>query len=114
MLYVLARNIYKAKRYDYRIEKARNEKEYLDNQLILRRHMFMLGMQTAWEELQLSEARAANAISRAIRAEADYKAGRSALSEWLKAELDSRTAAEDYINRCIDYRNAVREYQDCL
>ncbi|MBP9998342.1 MAG: TolC family protein, partial [Bacteroidales bacterium] len=105
---------HKAKRYNYQIEKAQNEKEYLDAQLVLRRQMYMLSMQTAWEELQLSEAKAANAVSRAIRAESEYKAGRSTVSEWLKAELDSRTASEDYINRCIDYRNTVREYLDCL
>lgn len=105
---------HKAKRYNYQIEKAQNEKEYLDAQLVLRRQMYMLSMQTAWEELQLSEAKAANAVSRAIRAESEYKAGRSTVSEWLKAELDSRTASEDYINRCIDYRNAVRDYLDCL
>lgn len=110
----LGKAAHKAKRYDYQIQKAINEKEYLNSQLELRRHMKMLEMQTVWEELVLSEAKAANRESQVFRAEAEYKAGRCPVSDWLKAELEMRTASEDYINCCINYRNAVRNYLDVL
>ena len=110
----LGKAAHRAKRLDNEIEKARNERDYLDAQLLLRRQMLQLEMETAWEALLLAKDRAAAAGEDAVRAEADYRSGRSVLSDWLRSELDLRTARENVINSQIDYRSAVRAYRDAL
>ena len=106
----LGKATHKARRMETAIEKARNDRDYLDSQLELRRQMRQLEMETAWDSMMLAAEREDDARSDVSRAEANYRSGRSTLSDYLRAELDLRTATEALINAKIGYRNAVGEY----
>lgn len=97
----------RAKRYDNEVRKVQNEKEYLDSQLELRRQKMWLDLETAYEQARIAEFAYQEADRATGRIRADYSAGRATLAELLKAELDSRTAHEEFIDRCIDYRKAL-------
>ena len=106
----LGKAAHRARRLEYEVQKARNDRDYLDAQLLLRRRMMQLEMETAWDALEIAKSRESDARNDALTAEAEYRSGRGTLSDWLRAELDLRTALEDGISRCIEYRNAVRAY----
>lgn len=97
----------RAKRYQNEVEKIQNEKEYLDSQLELRREKLWLDFETAYNQAKVAEYSLQTASDALVRMEADYKAGRCTLSELLKAELDLRSADEEFLDRCMDYKTAM-------
>lgn len=106
----IGKAVSRARRYDYEIEKARNEREYLGKQLELQRHQLFLAVETARSQAEVSLQAMKDAESSHTRCLADYKAGRIPVSDLLAAELECRTAAEQYIDDCIEYRKAVGVY----
>lgn len=97
----------RSKRYRNEVTKAMNEKEYLDAQLELRRQKLWLDFETAYNQAKVAEYASQTAEDALLRVEADYGAGRATLSDLLKAELDSRNCAEEFIDRCIDHKTAM-------
>lgn len=106
----IGKAVTRARRYDYEIQKAMNEKEWYDSQLVLQRRQLFLAAETAFSQAGVAREALMDARDRERRCRAEYQAGRTTISELLQAELASRTAAEDYIDRCIDYRLAVSDY----
>lgn len=102
----------RSRRYSYNIQKARNEKESIEADLLLRRRMREVEMESAWDQIQLDSMILENARTKAIRSEADFKAGRSGVSQWLTAETEKRQAEEALLESRIAYRLAVRAYLD--
>lgn len=100
----------RAKRYDYAIEKAGNEREYLEGRLELQRHKLYLDIETARSQAEVSKEALKDAEAALKRCSADYKAGRIAVSDLLQAELECRTATERHIDDCMEYRKAVGAY----
>ena len=103
----LGKMIFKAKRYENEVRKVQNEKEYIDSQLELRRQKMFLDLETAYEDALVAEDALKSARGAETRIRADYEAGMATLSDLLKAELDVRTADEEYIDKCIEYRAAL-------
>ena len=103
----LGKMAFKAKRYENEVRKAQNEKEFLDSQLELRRQKMFLDLETAYEDALVAEDALKSARGAETRIRADYEAGMATLSDLLKAELDVRTADEEYIDKCIEYRAAL-------
>ena len=101
----------RARRMDYEIRKVNNEKEYLDEQLQLQKHQLFLAIETAADQAELSKSFKDDAEVQMWRCEGNYKAGRSTLADLLQAELQYRTAAEQHIDDCIEYRKAVSAYK---
>lgn len=97
----------RAKRYRNEVAKIINEKEYLDSQLELRRQKIWLDFETAYNKAKVAEYSLRVSSDALYRTEENYKAGMATLSELLKAELDARTASEEFIDCCIDYRTAL-------
>ncbi len=95
---------------DYQIQKAVNEKEYLDRQLILKIRMSRLEMDTAWEQMKVEEASVAVAEDALGHIRSNYNAGLATSSELLQAEYALRSEKEALIDRMIDYRTALNQY----
>ena len=101
----------RARRMDYEIQKVSNEKEYLDGQLQLQKQQLFLAIETAADQAELSRSFRDDAGAEMQRCEGNYKAGRATLADLLQAELQYRTATEQYIDDCIEYRKAVNAYK---
>lgn len=106
----IGKAVARARRYDNEIQKALNEKEYLDAQLRLQEDQMWLEVETAYSKMGIARELMDMAADDLKRTEADYKAGRCTASDLAKAELDSVQAAEDFTDRVIDYRNASLAY----
>lgn len=100
----------KIQRYDYQIEKAENEKAYLDAQIILQVRKLWLDLTAAWEQLQVSKESVETARASVEQLEAYYRAGMSPVSDLLQAQTQLQQCSDEYINQCIAYRTALQAY----
>lgn len=99
-----------ARRMDYQIQKAQNEKESLDRKLELKLDKSRLDLETAWAQYGVAKESVAVAEDALMHVAANFRAGLSTSSELLQAEFLLRSEKENLIGRMIDYRNAVSEY----
>ena len=102
----------KMQRYDYQLQKAMNEKEYLDAQLVLQVRKLWIDLESAWEQLLVAEESVSVAKADVADLTAYYKAGMSPLSELLQAQTRLQEAENDYIDQSINYVTALRSYLD--
>ncbi|MBR6491120.1 MAG: TolC family protein [Bacteroidales bacterium] len=102
----------RAKRYDYAVQKAANEREYLDEQLVLLSRKLFVDVENAWDAIAVSEESVKVAEENEKNIRADYEAGRDTLTSLLQAESATRTAREELIDKRMEYRKAVMAYQN--
>ncbi len=100
----------KMRRYDYEIEKARNEKEYLDAQLVLRARQLWVNLTTAWEQQQVAAESVSYSKDVYERQEVQYGAGLVTLSELLETQTSLRQAEDELADARIAYQKALSEY----
>lgn len=100
----------RSRRYGYAVDKAANEKAYLDSQLLLQLRKLQLDMDTAWEQMSVASEAVDYADDAATKLKVRHDAGQVTMSELLQADLELRNARETYIDRRIDYRIAVNSY----
>ncbi len=100
----------KAQRLDTRVEKAANEREYLEKQLHLLVGKLWLDLTSAYDQWQLAE----EALSQSRRlydvALSNYAAGLAPLQDLLQAETECRRDSSARIDALISYRSAVLAY----
>lgn len=100
----------KLKRYGYEIEKTRNEKDYLDAQLMLRARQLWINLGTAWEQIQVADESVNYASDVCSRQAVQFSAGMITLSELLQSQTSLRQAEDEKINAQIAYRQALSTY----
>lgn len=100
----------KIQRYDYQIQKAENERDYLNAQIILQIRQLWLDLTASWEQLMVSQESVETARVSVDQLEAQYKAGMSPLSELLQAQTQLQESSNEYIDQCIAYRTALQAY----
>lgn len=100
----------KLRRCDYEIRKAANEKEYLDAQLVLRARQAWLELNTAWEQMLVSEESAGYAATVFEHQKASFGAGMSTLSELLQVENALRQSEDALLDSRMEYRKALNAY----
>lgn len=97
----------KIQRCNYEIQKAENDKEYLDKQLVLKLSKEWMDLTSAWDQVQL----AGDAVELAELVEAqkqeEYSAGLCTLTELLQSQTEMASARSAYIDRMADYCNAL-------
>ncbi|MCQ2167568.1 MAG: TolC family protein [Bacteroidales bacterium] len=100
----------KMQRYDCEIEKARNQKDYLDSQLALKVHKEWVDLECAWE--QMAAARDAVELSETLEAQkrGEYGNGLCTMAELLQCQTELQAARSAYVDSRIDYCNAVCEW----
>ena len=100
----------KLKRQDYEVEKAMNEKEYLDEQLLLRARQLWINLTTAWEQMAVAEEAVEMAGDSYRRQLVSYEAGLVTMSELLQTQTTLRTSEESLVEQKIAYRTALNSY----
>lgn len=100
----------KIQRYDYQIEKAQNERDYLNAQIILQVRKLWLDLTASWEQLLVAKESVETAQVSVDQLEAYYRAGMSPLSDLLQAQTQLQQCSDEYVDQCIAYRTALQEY----
>lgn len=102
----------KMQMYDTQIEKARNDQEYLNARLVLQVRKLWLDLESSWEQMLVARESVSAAEASVSELTAYHEAGMSPLSELLQAQSRLRQASDEYVDRSIDYRVALRAYLD--
>lgn len=100
----------KMRRQKLQIRKAENEKDFLDNQLVLRTRQRWSELEIAWEQLQLSEENVLYAREEMRRSEVSLEAGLCTMSQLLEAQMTLKQAQDGLIDDRIAYKTALSEY----
>lgn len=105
-----AKTSQKLKRMDYEIQKAQNEKDYLESQLLLQIRQFWYNLNVAWEQMQVAKDNVAIAEKTVSDQIAEYNAGMIPLKDLLMTQTTLFEAAEGFINSQIEYSKALTAY----
>ncbi len=100
----------KAQRLDTQIEKAVNDREFLEKQLHLLVGKLWLDLTSAYDSWQLAEESLSQSSRLYDAALSNYSAGLAPLQDLLQAETACRTDASARIDALIAYRSAVLAY----
>jgi len=100
----------KMKRYDYELQKAQNEQDYLDAQLILRARQLWVDLNTEWERLLVAQESVDYARDVYERQLIQLSAGMVTMSDLLQTQTSLRQSEDSYIDRCIAYKTALDSY----
>lgn len=98
------------RRYEYQIQKAGNDREYLGGQLLMQVRKLWLDLTVAWEQMLLAEESEAAANAVAEDRMSSYKAGLVPLSELMSAQTALRQSADALTDSRIAYRTALQSY----
>lgn len=102
----------KIQRYDYQLQKAQNQQDYLNAQLVLQIRKLWLDLESSWEQMSVAGESVATAEASVRDLAAYYEAGLSPLSELLQAQTSLREAADEYTEQRIAYVMALQAYLD--
>lgn len=100
----------KMKRLDIQMQKAENEREYINQQLLLQVRQLWMDLTASWEQLLVSQESIAAAESTVRQLSDHYKAGLIPISELLQSQTQLRQTADQYVDNCIAYRTALQAY----
>ena len=91
-------------------QKAINDREYLESQLILQSRQLWENVISSWDMLEIAEDELE--LKRIIlhQVEMDHEAGMATLTDVLSAQNGLRTAATDHLDAQINYNNSVSRY----
>ena len=89
------------------IDKAGNEKEYLDSQLSLKVRKEWIDLQTAWDDLQAAVDEVSIAELLESQKRSAYEAGMCTMSELLQCQTDLQLARTSAVDAEIAYRTAL-------
>ncbi|MGM9753404.1 MAG: TolC family protein [Candidatus Cryptobacteroides sp.] len=101
---------HKLRRAENDVQKARNDKEYLDKQLILKAQALWVQMSSAWDELEVLMENSREAQETYERLSLEHGAGLSDTPTLLQAQINARQAKDAAIDAQIAYRSAVDAY----
>ena len=102
----------KVQRLDAQMQKASNDRLYLQRQLVLQIHKLWLDLTASWEQLQVSRENADMAETLMVRMQDQYSAGMVAVSDLLQAQTQFTQAESELLDCQIAYRTALRSYLD--
>lgn len=102
----------KVQRYDYQLQKAQNQQDYLNAQLVLQIRKLWLDLESSWEQMSVAKESVETAEASVRDLTAYYDAGLSPLSELLQAQTSLREASDEYTEQRIGYVMALQAYLD--
>ena len=106
--------VYRARRYEYQVQKAAADRDYLLTRLRLQERMLYQEVETAWDELCLSEKSLSLAEDTLDRLRIRYRAGEVSSADFLQTQLAVTSAKEALTDKQIAYRLAVNAYRSRL
>lgn len=98
----------RARRYDYEVQKAEMDRDYLMSRLRLREGMLRLELETLWQEIGSAKDGVAYAQDCLARERIRLSAGQSTASAVLRAALALTTARETLLSKQTAYLTAAR------
>lgn len=101
----------KIQRCQYEIEKAENQKAFLDRQLQLKQDKEWVDLQTAWDKVQLSKDAVEIAEMEERQKRDEYCVGMCTLSELLQCQTSLQAARSALVDSEAEYCNAVAVWQ---
>lgn len=104
----------KAKRIETQVEKAKNDKEYLDKQLRLRADKCWLDLTAAYDQWQVAVENETTAQTLFDVMKQNYEAGLNSIQDFLQTETTLRQAKNDVADRLVDYRLAIVEWENAI
>lgn len=102
----------KLNRLQIQVDKAQNDKEQLDRQVLLLVRKYWLDLNSAWEEYGLALESVQMARTSLDNTRSHYDAGLVPMSELLKAQASLQQAEDDAVDACTAYRKVLRIWQD--
>lgn len=106
----MGKALQRSKRLDYQVRQAALDTEYYQEKLQLLEGKRRLEMETAWNQLQVTQDAVDTAEELLSQMRAQYAAGRITASELMKASLELTTAREKLLSCRIAYRKALSAY----
>lgn len=100
------------KHWNAQIRKAEDDRDYLNEQLLLQIRKFWLDLTSAWEQLSVTAESVDLSQKSVDKLHSYYKAGMSPLSELLQAQSQLQDAQEKYIEKQIQYKIALELYRN--
>ena len=102
----------KMQRIDALMQKAENDRTYLQRQITLQIHQLWMDLTASWEQLQV--ARENVSVSEALQEQmySQYMAGMVPVSELLEAQMRLSEAESGLVDGKIAYRTALQAYLD--
>ena len=105
--------VLRARRYDYQVQKAQADQDWLTSQLQLQERLLALEVETAWDDLKNAEEAVRLAEDALRRLRIRHEAGSAPEAELLQTSVAVTSARELLIDRRIDYRLSVNKYKRC-
>lgn len=102
----------KVQRLDSELQKADNDRLYLQRQIVLQTHKLWMDLTASWEQLQVSMENTDMAETLLAQMRDQYSAGMVPVSELLRVQTDAARAKSDLLDRQIAYRTALAAYLD--
>lgn len=101
---------HKARRLDIKVEQACNQRDFLHSQLALKVQMLWEEVLCTWEEMEIAGESVALSEKAYLKMQSRYSAGDATMSDYLKSSSDLQLALDEYSDKKIAYRTALREY----
>lgn len=105
-----AKSSQKLKRMDYEIQKAQNDKEFLESQLLLQIRQLWYNLNIAWGKVQIAKDNL-NLAEKTVKSQIDeFNAGLIPLKDLMMTQTSLYEASEGYVNSRIEYSKALTAY----
>lgn len=105
------KNSRKIQRQDIEIQKARNQREYLGQQLVLQMRQLYMELTCAWDQIAIAREGEALAAERLAQVREGYTAGVNTVMDLMQSESALRDATQARIDACLDYMTALEAYR---
>ncbi len=102
----------KMKRLQTQVDKAANQRDYLQSQLVLQIRRYWIDLNSAWDNYNLA-LESENAARAAFgRVKSNYEAGMVTVAELLQSQASLRQTVEESSEALAQYRQALKNWQD--
>ena len=101
----------KIKRAQYEVDKAQNEKDYLDKQLVLKISKDWMDLQCAWDQKEAAEESVRLSELIESQKKEEYEAGLCTISELLQCQTGLQSARSAYVDALVEYSNALETWK---
>lgn len=105
------KNARKLERQQIEVDKARNQRDFLQSQLILQVRQLYMELCSAYDQVQISASAMELSERRLSQLRVSYSAGVCTLTELLSAQNDYSQAREAYIDANMDYLSCLDSYR---
>lgn len=105
------KNARKLERQQLEVEKARNQKDFLEGQIVLKIRQLYMELCSAYDQMQIASEALELSRERLEQLRVSYGAGVCTITELLQCQNEYRNSQQEYIDAHIDYLSALETYR---